>query len=162
MTDPIDAIESLLQDHRLIGGLAEELDRTDDPAEIGRLYQRIVDELSADEAAEQDVVFPAFRAALERSGDHTVADRMGEHEEMNELLAEMRSLAPDGFAFTKRGSAFLLEVEGHFQREEELVFAGMRASFTVDELAELGSQALAVKQRSAVRPVDEPRLAPDR
>ena len=65
MTDPIDAIELLLQDHRLIGGLAEELDRTDDPAEIGRLYQRIVDELSAHEAAEQDVVFPAFRAALE-------------------------------------------------------------------------------------------------
>jgi hemerythrin superfamily protein len=86
MTDLIDAIELLLQDHRLIGGLAEELDCTDDPAEIGRLYLRMVDELSAHEAAEQDVVFPAFRAALERSGDHTVADRMGEHEEMNELL----------------------------------------------------------------------------
>jgi hemerythrin superfamily protein len=142
-----DVIELLLQDHRMIGGLAEELDHTDDPAEIGRLYLRIVDELSAHEAAEQEVVFPAFRTALERSGDHTVADRMGEHEEMNELLAEMRSLAPDDFAFTKRGSAFLLEVEGHFQREEESVFARMRAAFAADELAELGSQALAVKQR---------------
>ena len=59
----------------------------------------------------QSRVANAFRAALERADDHTIADRMGEHEEMDELLAEMRSLTPDGFAFTQRG-AFLLEVEG--------------------------------------------------
>src|SRR5262245_54426624 len=52
MTDRIDVIELLLQDHRMISGLAEELDRTDDPAEISRLYLRIVDELFAHEAAE--------------------------------------------------------------------------------------------------------------
>ena len=161
MTDLIDAVELLLQDHRMIGGLAEQLDDTDDPAEIGRLYLRIVDELFAHEAAEQEVVFPAFRSALERSGDHTVADRLGEHEEMNELLEEMRNLAPDDFAFTKRGSAFLLEVEGHFQREEESVFARMRASFGADELVELGSRALAVKHRSARPADDEPGLATD-
>jgi hypothetical protein len=50
-----DVIELLLQDHRLIGRLADELDRIDDPADIGRLYLRIVDELSAHEAAEQEV-----------------------------------------------------------------------------------------------------------
>ena len=66
MTDQIDAIELLLQDHRLIDGLAEQLDATDDPAEIRHLYLRIVEELAAHEAAEQEVVFPAFRAALER------------------------------------------------------------------------------------------------
>ena len=36
MTSQIDAIELLLRDHRLIDGLAEQLD-TDDPAEIRRL-----------------------------------------------------------------------------------------------------------------------------
>jgi hypothetical protein len=87
---------------------------------------------------------------------------MSEHEEMNELLAEMRNLAPDDFAFTKRGSAFLLEVEGHFQREEESVFARMRAAFAADELAELGSQALAVKRRCLALHGGEPRLATDR
>ena len=34
MTSQIDAIELLLRDHRLIDGLAEQLDTTDDPAEI--------------------------------------------------------------------------------------------------------------------------------
>jgi iron-sulfur cluster repair protein YtfE (RIC family) len=162
MTNRIDAIELLLRDHRMIDGLAEQLDTVDDPAEIRHLYSRIVEELAAHEAAEQDVVFPAFRAALEQSDDDTVARRMGEHEELNEVLAEMRSLPPDSFAFTKRGSALLLEIKGHFQREEELVFTRMRAAFSADELAELGSRVLAVKQRSPAVPDDHPRLVTDR
>ena len=73
MTNQIDAIELLLRDHRLIDGLAEQLDTVDDPAEIRRLYLRIVEELAAHEAAEQEVVFPAFRAALEMADDNTLA-----------------------------------------------------------------------------------------
>ncbi len=162
MTDQIDAIDLLLRDHRLIDGLAEQLGAVDVPAEVRHLYLRIVEELAAHEAAEQEVVFPAFRAALEQAGDTTLAQRMGEHEELNELLAEMRGLAPDSFAFGKRGSALLLEVEGHFQREEESVFALMRTSFSADELAELGSRALAVKQHSPAFPDDHPHLAAGR
>jgi hemerythrin superfamily protein len=162
MTNQIDAIDLLLRDHRLIDGLAEQLDAVDDPAEIRRLYLRIVDELAAHEAAEQEVVFPAFRAALEMADDNTLARRMGEHEELNDLLAEMRSLAPDCFGFTKRGSALLLEIKGHFLREEESVFARMRAAFSADELAELGSRVLDVKQHSPAFPDEHPRLAADR
>lgn len=162
MTNQIDVIELLERDHRLIDGLAEQLDGTDDPVEIRRLYMRIVEELSAHEAAEQQVVFPAFRAKFEAAGSDTLVHRMGEHEELNELLAEMRSLAPDSFAFTKRGSALLLEVKGHFQLEEETVFARMRAALGPDELAELGSRAIAVKKHSPAFPDDHPHLAADR
>jgi hypothetical protein len=162
MSEQIDAIEILLQDHRLIDGLAEQLDTVDDPAEIRRLYLRIAEELAAHEAAEQEVVFPAFRAALEMADDSTLARRMGEHEELNETLAEMRSLAPDDFNFTKRGSALLLEIKGHFLGEEESVFAYMRATFSADDLAELGSRVLEVKQRAPAFPEDHPRLAADR
>src|SRR5215510_11719729 len=114
MTNQIDAIELLLDDHRRILDLAEQLEATDDPAEINRIFLCIVESLGAHEAAEQEVIFPAFHAALELSDDTTVAHRMGEHEELNDLLAEMRGLAPEGFGFTKRGSAFLLDVKAHF------------------------------------------------
>jgi hemerythrin superfamily protein len=162
MSEQIDAIEILLRDHRLIDGLAEQLDTVDDPAEIRRLYLRIAEELAAHEAAEQEVVFPAFRAALEMADDNTLARRMGEHEELNETLAEMRSLAPDNFDFTKRGSALLLEIKGHFLREEESVFAQMRATFSADDLAELGSRVLDVKQHAPAFPDAHPRLAAER
>ena len=162
MTDQVDGIELLLQDHRMIDGLAEQLDATDDPAEIRHLFLRLVEELAAHEAAEQEVVFPAFRAKFDAADDHTLANRMGEHEEMNELLAEMRSLSPDCFGFGKRGSALLLEVKGHFLREEESVFDRMRAFLSADELAELGSRYVAVKRHAPPFPDDHPRVATDR
>jgi hemerythrin superfamily protein len=148
MPNQMDAIELLLHDHRLIDGLAEELDATDDPAEIQRLFLRIVDELSAHEAAEQEVVFPAFRVALGKAGDDTVAHRMGEHEELNELLAEMRGLAPNSFGFSKRGRAFLLEIASHFLEEEESVFDRMRSGFSADEQVDHGRRVRAAKQQS--------------
>ena len=162
MTYQIDVIELLERDHRLIDDLAEQLDASDDPAEIRRLYMRIVEELSAHEAAEQQVVFPAFRAKFEAAGNDTLSHRMGEHEELNGLLAEMRGLAPDCFGFTKRGSALLLEVKAHFLLEEESVFARMKATLSADELAELGTQALAAKQHSPAFPDDHPHVGVDR
>jgi Hemerythrin HHE cation binding domain len=162
MSDQIDAVELLLRDHRLIDGLAEQLDTVDDPTEIRRLYLRIVEELAAHETAEQEVVFPAFRAALPSGGDATLTNRMGEHEELNATLAEMRSLAPDCFEFTKRGSALLLEIKGHFLREEESVFARMRATMSADELAVLGSRVIAVKQHAPAFPEERPPTAADR
>ena len=56
------------------------------------------------------------------------------------MLAEMRTLAPDSFAFIKRGSALLLELKGHFLVEEESVFARMRRELTPDALIKLGGR----------------------
>lgn len=147
MTDPIDVIDLLERDHRLIDGLVEQLDAADDSAEIRHLYLRIVEELSSHEAVEHDVVFPAFHAAFIADGDDTLAHRMGEHEELNEMLAEMSDLAPDCMAFIKRGSALLLELKGHFLIEEETVFSRMRSDFTSEALIELGRRAIIAKAR---------------
>jgi len=152
MTTGIDVIDLLERDHRMIDDLAEQLDAATDPVEIRRLYLRIVDELSVHEAVEQQVVFPAFKASFDETGDATLDHRLDEHEELNELLAEMRGLDPTGFAFVKRGSALLLEMKGHFGLEEESVFARMRAVLAPEELVELGNQAMEVKQRWGVFP----------
>ena len=159
MNNAIDVIDLLQRDHRMIDGLIEELERTDDPAEIRRIFFSIVEELAAHEAAEQEVVFPAFRAKVEAVGDTTISHRMGEHEELNELLAEMRSLAPNGFGFTKRGSALMLDVKAHFAKEEETVFARMRELLSSDDLIELGQRALEAKRHSPAFTDDHPRLA---
>jgi hemerythrin superfamily protein len=159
MDNVIDVIDLLERDHRTIDALMEELACLDDPAAIRRVFFSIVEELAAHEAAEQEVVFPAFRAKVEAAGESTIAHRMGEHEELNELLAEMRSLAPNGFGFTKRSSALMLDVKAHFLKEEETVFARMRELLSTDDLAELGGRALEAKRHSAAFTDDHPRLA---
>jgi hemerythrin superfamily protein len=161
MSDANNVIDLLLRDHRSIEGLVEQLDAADDPAEIRRLFLRIVEQLAAHEAAEQEVVFPAFQTALEAADPDCNAQRTAEHDELNELLAEMRGLAPDCFGFTKRGSALLLEVKGHFEREEESVFDRMRATFSADELAELATRAVSVMQHAPAFPAEHSHLPAD-
>jgi iron-sulfur cluster repair protein YtfE (RIC family) len=159
MSQQIDVIELLERDHRSINQLVEQLDAATDPIDIRGLYLRVVEELSAHEAAEQQVLFPAFREKFAAASDGILVTRMGEHEEMNEMLAEMRSLAPDCYAFIKRGSALLLEIKGHFQLEEETVFDRMRSAFDHQELVELGIRVTAVKQHSPAFPDEHPHLA---
>lgn len=145
MTAEVDIIELLERDHRRIDGLAERLDSAADTNEIRSLYQQIVDALSVHEAIEHELLFPALRGILAATEDTTIDARMAEHEELNSLLAEMQGLDPSGFAFIKRGSALLLEMEGHFAREEESVFALMRAAIQPADLVRLAERAIDLK-----------------
>lgn len=153
MTTDVDIIELLETDHRRILDLAERLDSETADDEVRLIYRQIVDGLLAHEAIEQEVLFPAFRAMPAADGassdDATVTERLGEHDELNGLLAEMQELDAHDFAFVKRGSALLLDIEGHFEDEERSVFAPMRERLTDAERADLGRRALAVKRASA-------------
>lgn len=166
MTDQVDIVELLERDHRSIDELVARLDDVDDPIEMRGLYLRICEELSAHEEVEQQVLFPAFRAAAQTAphaaGGETLTRRMGEHEELNELLAEIRALAPDGLAFTKRASALILEIDRHFRLEEETVFSRVRSMLGDAELRELGRHAEGVKRHSPAFPDEHPKIAPDR
>jgi hypothetical protein len=143
-------IDLLERDHRRIDGLAEQLDSTTDSDVIRDLYRQIVDALRVHESIEHQVLFPAFHEMLAAGGeDSTLSARVGEHEELNSMLAEMAELDCDDYAFIKRGSALLLELEGHFEREEESVFAPMRARIDPDELRRLGERALTLQDTTA-------------
>jgi hemerythrin superfamily protein len=157
MTEPSDAIELLIQDHRVIDQLLQELDVETDPDHLRVLYLRLVGLLSAHEEAEQQVLFPAFRAALPASGQEAT-NRVAEHEEVNELLAGMRGLAPDSAGFEKRTSALILELQSHFQTEEESVFPYLHAALTRGELMEMAGRIEAVKRHAPAFP--EPERAP--
>lgn len=142
MTTDNDILEILEQDHRRISDLAERLDSVTDDAEIRDIYRQIVDGLLAHEAIEHELLFPAFRTTLDASEQAAVDARIGEHEELNSLLAEMQELDAHDFAFVKRGSALLIEIERHFDLEEESVFALMRERLPHEQLVDLGRRAL--------------------
>jgi hemerythrin superfamily protein len=157
MAESLDVIELLIQDHRVMGKLLQQLDEAEQPEELRLIYFRLVELLSGHEAAEQQVVFPALRSALPATGQET-ANRLAEHEEVNELMAEMRGLTPQGPGFEKRASALMLELQNHFSNEEESVFPQLQAALSHDELVELAERVEAVKRRAPAFP--EPERAP--
>jgi Fe-S cluster biogenesis protein NfuA/hemerythrin superfamily protein len=140
MADPLDVIELLVQDHRLIGRLLEQLDEEQQPYELRLLYQRLVDLLSAHEAAEQQLVFPALRSALP-AGEREAANRLAEHAEIDELLAELRAHAPAGAEFAKGVSALIIELQSHFRHEEESTFPRIEAALSPHQMLELAELA---------------------
>jgi hemerythrin superfamily protein len=147
MAASLDAIELLIEDHRVIGQLLDQLDEEPDPAKLRLLYLQLVDLLSAHEAAEQQVVFPAFCLALPGAADEA-ADRLAEHEEVNQLLADMRALSPADLGFDKRASALVLELQNHFLNEEESAFLRLRAALTHEQLLELAERVEVAKRRA--------------
>ena len=136
-------IEMLLEDHRRLRVLLDRLDAEEDPFRARIDYLELVGELSAHEACEIEVVFPAIRAMVP-SADHELAALLGEHEEMNELVDEMRGLDPSGLGFGKRESALFLELHSHFAEEEE-VFDRLGTVLGLDERIELGRRACRAK-----------------
>lgn len=146
MTESPDVVDLLTADHRAIGELLDELDVAEDPTDIRRLFLQVASALSAHEAAEQQVVFPAL------AGAEGEPDRVGEHEEINALLEEMRSLAPSGFAFTKRADALALDIRAHFECEEDYVFPRLRAMFSADRLTELAEETAQAKAAAPAFP----------
>lgn len=155
LDDDGDVIDMLTRDHRMLRGLVEELDSAEDVARLRTLFEAFVRKLAGHEAGEQQVIFPAYCEAV-RAGAIAARHRTDEHEEINELLAEMRNLTPDDAGFEKRAAALCVELEAHFVAEEEDVFPELRASFSSDELMALGDQVRAVAMTAP--PFPEPAL----
>jgi hemerythrin superfamily protein len=157
MTEPCDAIELLIQDHREIGQLLEQLDAATDPDGLRLLYLRLVGLLSAHEAAEEQVLFPAFRSAFPASGQQAT-DRVAEHEEVNELLTGMNGLAADSLGFDKRTSAVIVQLQNHFEDEEQSVFSYLQTALSHDQLMAMAGRIEAVKRQASASA--EPDRAP--
>lgn len=147
MTDEPDVIDLLLEDHRVVRGLIAELDAADGPDEQRRLYLRIAELHCGHEAAEEHVVFPALRRAAPGAANAALA-RIGEHEELDQLLDEMQRLAPTGLAFAKRAVALVLELTAHLDAEEQLVFPLLRQYVPAQDLVALAAESARAKERA--------------
>jgi hemerythrin superfamily protein len=139
------AIDMLTRDHRELEGLLYQLDNESNPVNLCILLARVGHKLAAHEAAEQLVVFPAFRSAIPGHEQEAIR-RVGDFGEVNQMLAEMRALMPGDPGFAKRASAVYHDLRAHFSAEEEEVFPRLTQSMSRLELADLRRRVLAVKR----------------
>jgi hemerythrin superfamily protein len=139
-----DAIDLLTRDHRMLEQLLEELDHEEQSVQATLLFVRIIRELAAHEEAEKRVVFPSFRMVLP-AADAQALEQLSEHQEINDLLAEMRRLMPDEPGFDARARALRLELQTHFEAEEESVFPRVRACLDQHRLLGLAAQVMTAR-----------------
>ena len=144
LTSSFDVVDLLTRDHRLLERLLEELDQERQPIQASLLFVRIVRELAAHETAEQGIAFPALGAALpaNNSGER---ERLAEHREINQLLAEMQRMMPEEPGFEARATTLRLELQDHFHSEEMSVFPRLRACVDRRQLVDLAEKVMTAR-----------------
>jgi hemerythrin-like domain-containing protein len=152
----LDVLTLLKEDHDRVKRLLEEGDKTTERGEKTRteLFQRLKDMLTAHEAMEEEVLYPALKAhpkakelTLEAYEEHHVVDMVLEELEMTPVGDEQW-----GAKFTVAKE----NIEHHIEEEEGEMFRNIRELFSTDEreamaakMAEIQALAKQVQQESA-------------
>jgi hemerythrin superfamily protein len=148
----VDAIEILESDHRRVEQLFDRFRGAEgDAREKGRVVDQVIRELSVHAAIEEEIFYPAVRAAV-AGGDDLVEHSLEEHREVKELLAELGTMSPDDPAFDPKVEKVISDVSEHVKEEEGDHFPRLRQAISANELLEMGAKLEAGKKRAPTRP----------
>ncbi|MEV0166705.1 hemerythrin domain-containing protein [Nonomuraea fuscirosea] len=145
--DETDVIDLLQAQHGMIRNLFDEVEQA--PAdERGEAFTRLVRLLAVHETAEEEIVHPFARHAID-GGDGVVDDRLAEENEAKVLLSRMDEAGPDAPDFMPNLLMLRAAVEAHARSEERYEFAQLRAHTSE---AQRRSMAAGVKAAEAMAP----------
>jgi len=146
----MDAIALLTEDHRKVKKLLGELAETTSRAEKTRteLLQQIARELKAHTKVEEEIFYPAFKQAGERSDDDKMYfEALEEHRAAGDLvLPDLENTNVTSDQFGGRAKVLKELVEHHADEEEKEMFPRARKLLDKAVLTELGQQMQARKQ----------------
>lgn len=146
----MDATKLLKADHDEVGALLKELAATTERAEKKRtaLLAKITRELEVHTQIENEIFYPAFKKAGEKSDDEKMFfEAREEHRAIGDLvLPDLNKTAPGSEQFSGRAKVLRELVEHHVEEEEKDMFPRARKLMSKDELEELGARMEARKQ----------------
>jgi hemerythrin superfamily protein len=142
-----DVVALLMRQHGDIRNLFDEVEKSQGE-ERRDAFRRLVRLLAVHETAEEEVVHPFVRGAVE-GGEQVVRDRLAEEKSAKETLAALDDMDTDDPKFMSRLMQLRTEVQEHARAEERYEFAHIRRSTDVTNLA---AMAKAVKVAEAMAP----------
>lgn len=142
----IDAIELLTDDHEKVKKMFSEFEAATDAAEKGAIAQLICQELIVHTAIEEQVFYPAVRAAID--DDDLIDEAIVEHDSAKELIEQLQAMTPDDDQYDAKVKVLQEYIEHHVKEEEEEMFPKVRASeldldYYGEQLAERKEQLMA-------------------
>ncbi|MCB8748891.1 hemerythrin domain-containing protein [Rhodoferax sp. U2-2l] len=139
---PKDAIALLKADHEAVSQLFAEFEKTRANAKKKALVAEICAALTVHAQIEEEVFYPAVKAALKDK--LLVPEAMVEHTSVKELIAQLEGVEPDGEMYDAKVKVLSEYVKHHVKEEQEEMFPKAKASSA--DMAELGARMLARKE----------------
>lgn len=136
-----DAIALLKADHATVSGLFEDYEKTDSSKKKKALVAEICTELSVHAQIEEEIFYPAVKAALKDK--LLVPEATVEHAGVKDLIAQIEGVEPGGEDYDAKVKVLSEYVKHHVKEEQNEMFPEVKASSL--DLVELGAQMAARK-----------------
>ena len=131
-----DAIALLKADHEAVSHLFAEFEKTHSVANKKALVAEICTALSVHAQIEEEIFYPAFKAALKDK--LLVPEATVEHAGVKRLIAELEGVEPDGKMYDAKVKVLSEYVKHHVKEEQNEMFPKAKASSL--DLVELGAR----------------------
>ena len=143
----MDAVQLIRQDHEKVKNLFFDFEMAPagQPEQRRRLAEQIIRELMVHERIEEEIFYPAFRAAMGAQAEGTVEHSKEEHELVDSLIAQLSAIDLDHPDFEGLMKILRENVEHHIQEEEEKMLTKARDRMG-DDLLGLGADMLEYKE----------------
>jgi hemerythrin-like domain-containing protein len=145
----MNAIQLLKDDHKkvkeLLGDLANTTARADKKRQ--QLLEKIEQELKIHTQIEEEIFYPAFKAAGDSEHVRMYYEALEEHRAVEELLMpDLMKTGRGSENFSGRAKVLKELVEHHVQEEEKEMFKKAQKTMSKEELNELGARMSERKQ----------------
>jgi hemerythrin superfamily protein len=137
-----DATALLKADHRRVADLFEQYEKTRSTAKKKTLVASICMELGIHAKVEEEIFYPAVKAALKDK--ELVPEATVEHATLKDLIAQVEGKEPDGEMFDAKITVMSEYVKHHVKEEETEMF--VKARKTRLDMKDLGAQLAARKE----------------
>lgn len=147
-TPPKDAITLLTEDHQRVRELLGEMEETTERAVSKReeLLATIEQELEIHTKIEEDIFYPAFRAAAKKKDDKDLYfEALEEHHVVDMVMPEIKTTKADSDEFGAKAKVLKDLVEHHAEEEEKEMFPRAKKLMDREQLLDLGQQLAQAK-----------------
>ena len=138
---PKDAIALLKADHEAVSELFADFEKTRTSAKKKALVAEICTALSVHAQIEEEIFYPAFKAALKDK--ELVPEATVEHTGVKDLIAQLEGVEPDGEMYDAKVKVLSEYVKHHVKEEQTEMFVKAKASSL--DMLELGARMAARK-----------------
>jgi len=143
-----DAIALLKADHEAVSHLFAEFEKTHSVAKKKALVAEICTALSVHAQIEEEIFYPAVRAALKDK--LLVPEAIVEHDGVRSRIAQLEGVEPDGEMYDARVKVLAEYVTHHVKEEQHEMFPKAKASSV--EMSELGARMSARNDELLAQP----------